>query len=128
VTSPKVIRVLRREGRSRRRGPTGEVGLVERNRSFEIVWVRKDQEVIDPDWFSQRVVDCLAVIQGRMRIEFANPRWRPRELGPGDVLVLPPSTRCRAYRWPRSSRRATVFLAIYPTRQRRAPRSQKTRT
>jgi hypothetical protein len=28
----------------------------------------------------------------------------------GDVLVLPPDTACRAYRWPRDSKQAAVFL------------------
>jgi hypothetical protein len=32
----------------------------------------------------------------------------------GDLLVLPANTRCRAYRWPRDSRTAAVFLAVYP--------------
>lgn len=29
-------------------------------------------------------------------------------------MVLPANTRCRAYRWPRDSRAATVFLAVCP--------------
>jgi hypothetical protein len=30
-------------------------------------------------------------------------------------IVLPPNTRCRAYRWPRDQREASIFLAVYPT-------------
>lgn len=33
---------------------------------------------------------------------------------PGDMLILPAQTACRAYRWPREAEQATIFLAIYP--------------
>jgi len=117
---PAIVRVLRREGRNLRRRPTGEVGLVHRHASFEVVWVRKQGERVDPRWFSSPEVDLLIVVQGRLRVEFAEGPPAPRTLGVGDVLVLPPNVRCRAYRWPRTARRATVFLAVYP-RKGRAP-------
>jgi ribosomal protein L16 Arg81 hydroxylase len=34
-------------------------------------------------------------------------------MAPGDLLVLPPGVRCRAYRWPRDAAQATLFLAAY---------------
>ncbi len=111
---PKVLRSLRREGSGRRTSATGEVGRVFRGAGFEVVWVYKRGEKIDSNWFSLRVVDLLAVVRGRLRVEFADRHTRSRILGVGDVLVLPPQTRCRAYRWPRDSRGPTVFLAIYP--------------
>jgi len=111
---PRVVRALRREGRWLHRGPTGEVGTIHRQSSFEVVWVRKEREAIDPRWFEMSVVDVLVVVQGRLRVDFEDQKWRSRVLGPGDALVLPPGTKCRAYRWPRRSRRATIFVAIYP--------------
>jgi hypothetical protein len=71
-------------------------------------------EAIDPDWFESQRVDLLIVVAGRLRVDFERWREPSRVLGVGDVLVLPPRTKCRAYRWPRTSRRATVFLAVYP--------------
>ncbi len=116
---PRTYRTLRHEGSVRHASATGEVGQLVRTAGFEVVWVYKRGEVIDPNWFSLPTVDVLAVVRGRLRVEFADQREPPRILGVGDVLVLPPRTRCRAYRWPRSARTATVFLAIYPIRRRR---------
>ena len=110
---PRFVRVFRQEGTARRTSPTGSVGRVFRGSGFEVVWVRKKGEEIDDRWFSQSGVDVLAVLTGRLKVEFPGTT-RTRVLGPGDVMVLPPRARCRAYRWPRSSRRATIFLAIYP--------------
>ena len=44
-----------------------------------------------------------------------------RVLSVGDVLVLPPGLRCRAYRWPRDASQATVFVAAYPDGPDHAP-------
>lgn len=41
-------------------------------------------------------VDLLVVLQGQLRIEFAHPDFPPYLLQPGDVLVLPARTACRA--------------------------------
>jgi len=30
------------------------------------------------------------------------------------LLVLPPDTHCRAYRWPREAEEATIFFTVYP--------------
>ena len=112
---PLVLRTLKREGTRVREGPTGEVGTIYRGQGLEVVWVRKEGEMIDPHWFMSRRVDVLMVVQGRLRVEFSKRHSPTAILGVGDVLVLPPGTKCRAYRWPRSSRRATVFLAACPT-------------
>jgi len=92
------------------------VGTVFSGEGIEVVWVRKAGERIDPEWFVPESVDLLTVLRGRLRVEFKDRRWRTRVLEPGDVLVLPRSTACRAYRWPRTSRAPTVFLATYPKR------------
>lgn len=112
---PRILRSLKREGTRLRKGPTGEVGTIFRGEGLEVVWVRKEGERIDPNWFVSRRVDVLMVVRGRLRVEFSEGSSPSSVLGVGDVLVLPPGTKCRAYRWPRKSRRATVFLAAYPT-------------
>jgi hypothetical protein len=106
------------------------VGTLFRDSRFELVWVRKQGESIDPDWFSYPEVDLLMVVQGKLRVEFADAGQRPRVLGVGKVLVLPPGSKCRAFRWPRSARRPTVFLAVYPVlpRSRGARRHLPART
>ena len=120
LRSPVVLRTYRREGGPRHRSATGEVGEILSASRIEVVWVRKHREAVDPHWFSLPTVDVLIIVRGRLRVEFADSRWKPRVLGVGDVLVLPPRTKCRAYRWPRSSRGPTIFVAAYPT-QRRPP-------
>ncbi|HZY93173.1 MAG TPA: hypothetical protein VFG07_10450 [Thermoplasmata archaeon] len=120
--SPRVFRSLQQEALHRRDSPTGTVGRLFRGSGMELVWVRKQGEEVDPHWFSSRAVDILIVVQGRLRVDFSDHRFPSRTLAPGDVLVLPPRTSCRGYRWPRASRRATVFLAVYPSRGRRRGR------
>jgi hypothetical protein len=90
------------------------VGTLFRGEGIEAVWVAKQDEVIDPDWFTQRAVDLILVLQGELRVEFAQAECPPVVLGAGDLLVLPPNTRCRAYRWPRDRQEATMFFAVYP--------------
>ena len=70
--------------------------------------------MIDAEWFSQPTVDLLIVPQGQLRVEFEQTHQASVVLGPGELLVLPPHTRCRAYRWPRDRQEATIFLAVYP--------------
>jgi quercetin dioxygenase-like cupin family protein len=77
--------------------------------------VKKQGEEIDPDWFSQPMVDLILVVQGKLKMEFERSDLPPCVLEPGDMIVLPPNTRCRCYSWPRESESATVFLAVYPT-------------
>lgn len=47
-------------------------------------------------------------------MEFERDDLESQVLETGDMIVLPPKTRCRAYRWPRQDDKATVFLAVYP--------------
>jgi uncharacterized RmlC-like cupin family protein len=111
---PLIYRVLKREANGIRKTRFGAVGNLFRGDGIEVVWVSKQNEAVDPNWFSQEKVDLIAVVQGKLRVDYAR-RLKSRILGPGDLLVLPPKTRCRAYRWPRSAKKATVFLAIYPS-------------
>jgi hypothetical protein len=94
--------------------PFGAVGTLFSGASIEAVWVSKHQEAIDPDWFSQPTVDLILVVQGQLHVEFADPATPSVTLQPGDMLILPPQTACRAYRWPRDAAEPTIFLAVYP--------------
>ena len=93
--------------------PYGHVGRIYSDERIEAVWIRKQDEAIDPDWFSQPMVDLILVIQGQMKFEFEGDQ-EDEVVNQGDVLVLPGNTRCKAYRWPRESTEAAVFVAIYP--------------
>jgi hypothetical protein len=92
--------------------PHGSVGTILDCDSTEVVWVCKQDEDIDPGWFSQPDTDVLCVAAGQLRAEFKAEPSTTLTLPPGDVLDLPPNTACRAYRWPRDSKQAAVFLAV----------------
>jgi quercetin dioxygenase-like cupin family protein len=115
VDVPRIFRILESDALEVRDTPFGSVGKVFRGQGIEVVWVRKQDEAVDPDWFSQPMLDLLLVVQGKLKVEFERPDLEPCILGPGDLLVLPPNTRCRGYRWPREAAEATVFVAVYPT-------------
>ena len=114
---PHVFRIPQNEALGIRHTPFGSVGTLFSGQGIEAVWVRKEGEAIDPDWFSQPVVDLILVVQGCLKVEFERPDLEPRTLERGDLLVLPPQTRCRAYRWPRDAKEAAVFVAVYPSRE-----------
>jgi hypothetical protein len=113
---PHVFHLLQGEALDIHHSPTGHVGRVFCGEGLEAVWVAKQQEVIDAAWFSQPTVDLLIILQGQLRVEFEQAQQASVVLFPGDLLVLPPRTRCRAYRWPRDRQEATIFLAVYPLR------------
>lgn len=113
-TEPQVFHLLRQDAVDIRSAAAGDVGTLYQGGGIEAVWVAKQDEIIDPDWFSQRSTDLILVVQGELRVEFAQPDRPPLVLGTGDLLVLPPNTRCRAYRWPRERAEATIFFAVYP--------------
>jgi hypothetical protein len=109
-----VFNVLRGEASQVRSTPFGDVGTVFSGQGIELAWVSKLGEPVDDDWFSSEEIDLILVVQGQLKFEFESPGLPDRLLGVGEVLVLPPGTRCRAYRWPRDARDATIFLAAYP--------------
>jgi uncharacterized protein YjlB len=109
-----VFNVLRGEATEVRSVPFGDVGTVYSGQGIEMVWVSKLAEAIDANWFSSLAVDLILVVQGQLKFEFESPDQADRVLSVGDVLVLPPGMRCRAYRWPRDASEATVFVAAYP--------------
>ena len=94
--------------------PYGSVGRIFSGEGLEAVWVKKEAEEIDPSWFEQPMVDLILVVQGQLKVEFEREDLDKRLLGPGEMLVLPANTRCRAYRWPREAKIGTIFLAVYP--------------
>jgi len=113
-TGPRVFHCLDNDALEIKSTPYGSVGKVYGDGRIEAVWVRKQAEQIDPGWFSQAEVDLLLVLHGRLMVEFAQPGQPNRVLEPGDLLILPPGTRCRAYHWPRESAEPTIFFAVYP--------------
>ncbi len=110
----RVYNVLRGEAEQVRSTPYGAVGSVFSGSGVELVWVSKQDEPIDEGWFSSDQIDLILVLQGQLRFEFEAAGRADLVLGPGDVIVLPASERCRAYRWPRDASEATVFVAAYP--------------
>jgi uncharacterized protein YjlB len=112
---PRLYRIFQSEAGSVRSALFGEVGKIFSGSGMEVVWVSKQGEEIDPDWFVSAQHDVLVVIQGRLKVEFESAAHNDLVLEVGDALVLPPACRCRAYRWPRESQEAAVFLAAYPT-------------
>jgi uncharacterized protein YjlB len=105
------------QARAVRSTPFGAVGTVYSGQGIEMVWVSKRAEPIDQNWFSSDRVDLILVVRGQLKFEFESPGQPDRVLSAGEVLVLPAGQRCRAYRWPRDRREATVFVAAYPTGQ-----------
>jgi hypothetical protein len=112
-----VFNVVLGQAREIRSTPFGDVGTVFSGHGIEMVWVSKLAEPIDQNWFSSDRVDLILVVQGQLKFEFESPGQSDRVLSAGEVLVLPAGQRCRAYRWPRDRREATVFVAAYPTGQ-----------
>lgn len=115
--TPRVFHVLGGDAVAVRPSSTGTVGTVFSGCGIELVWVAKQDEAIDREWFTQGTVDLLVILQGQLRVELEQQEIGPLELNPGDLLLLPPNVRCRAYRWPRDRQEATIFLAVYPTNQ-----------
>lgn len=111
---PRVFNVLAGQASEIHDSPYGSVGVVFSGDGIEAEWISKQNEEKDPNWFSQRNVDLILVLQGMLRIEFADPSFETLDLKPGDVLVVPPKTRCRAYHWPPEANQATIFFATYP--------------
>ena len=112
-----VFNVLRGEASRIRSTPFGDVGTVFSGQGIELVWVSKLGEPVDQNWFRADDVDLILVVQGQLKFEFESPVLPDRVLGVGEVIILPPGERCRAYRWPREASEATIFVAAYPTGQ-----------
>lgn len=111
-----VFNVLRGEAASLSTSPFGAVGTLYSGEGIELVWVSKQGESVDEDWFCSADVDLILVVQGQLKFEFERQGLADRVLDVGDVLILPAGERCRAYRWPRDAPGATVFVAAYPVR------------
>ncbi len=88
--------------------------IVHSGEGIEVVWVSKQAEQLDPDWFLTETADPLLVIQGLLRVEFddtplpgADTRARPAARSPGTDLLprLPLAAEAEG---------ATIFLAGYP--------------
>ncbi|HLJ68928.1 MAG TPA: hypothetical protein VKX16_16365 [Chloroflexota bacterium] len=114
VHHPRVFDILDGQASDTRDTPYGVVGMVHSDEGIEAVWVRKQDEAVDPEWFSQQMVDLILLLQGQLRVEFVDPKLPDLTMQPGQVLVLPAGIECRAYRWPRDAVQPTIFFAAYP--------------
>ncbi len=117
ITKPQILNIFSGEGLEIRQSAFGRVGKLFSGEGVEVVWIKKEGDEIDPDWFSQPMVDLILVVQGKLKMEFERDDLEPRVLESGDMIILPPETRCRAYHWPREDEGATVFLAVYPAQE-----------
>ena len=115
ITQPQVFNLFKDDALEISRSPYGSVGRMFTGEGLEAVWVKKEAEDVDPGWFSQPVVDLILVVKGQLMVEYEQPGFVSRILKPGELLILPPKTRCRAYRWPREAIEGTIFLAVYPS-------------
>lgn len=113
---PQIFNILHGDALEISHSSFGDVGKIFNRAGIEAVWVKKQAEEIDPDWFSQPMVDLILVVQGRLKMEFERTDLEACVLEPGNMMILPANTSCRAYRWPRDAQNATVFLAVYPVR------------
>jgi hypothetical protein len=59
----------------------------------------------------------MIVVHGAIRFEFDVPDETAQVVSAGQVLVLPPNTRCRAYSWPRDRDDPAIFVAVYPVHE-----------
>lgn len=111
---PRIFDIVGGEAEAVKETPYGNVGLVYAGAGIRAEWVSKRGEAVDPGWFSQDVVDLICVVQGELREEYERADISTQTVRAGQVLILPPGVRCRAYRWPREAQETTVFLAVYP--------------
>lgn len=118
--SARLVDLLGPERPAGRSTPYGSVWDVVSEHGLGAALIVKEGEEIDPGWFFPGVVDLLLCLRGRLRVEFADGAAPPLTMRAGQLLVIEPGTRCRAYRWPRSSPRPAVFLAVYPEAARPA--------
>ncbi len=114
IDVPHIFNIILGQAEEIRPSNYGSVGTIFSGEGVEAVWVKKQAEQVDPDWFSQTTVDLILVVQGKLKVEYERADLADCVLGPGELLVLPANTHCRAYRWPREAAGATVFLAVYP--------------
>ncbi|MGA7672467.1 MAG: hypothetical protein WBW04_18735 [Nitrolancea sp.] len=114
-SDPRIVDLLNGEAEETWSTAFGKTGRVYADERIEAVWVSKEREQIDPAWFSQDTVDLLVLLQGQLRVEFAEESHPGSIMSPGQMLILPAGGKCRAYRWPRESETPAVFLAVYPS-------------
>ena len=114
IDKPRIFQIFSEDALEIHQSPFGSVGKLFSGEGIEAVWVKKQNEEIDPNWFFQPMVDLILVLKGRLKVEFERQDLFFCVLEPGNLLVLPPDTCCRAYHWPPESEEAAVFLAVYP--------------
>ncbi|MGD8750912.1 MAG: hypothetical protein PVG14_05790 [Anaerolineales bacterium] len=70
MTQIQTFNLLEAEALEVKETPSGRVGLLHSGEGIEAVWVSKQDEAVDPDWFSQPKVDLILVLQGSLTALF----------------------------------------------------------
>jgi hypothetical protein len=74
---PRIFHIFEDNASGARDTPFGRAGNLFRDRFLEAVWVKKRNEEIASNWFSQEVVDLIVVLKGKLKIEYAQKIFPP---------------------------------------------------
>jgi mannose-6-phosphate isomerase-like protein (cupin superfamily) len=91
--------------------PYGTVEVLHAGPNLKVWRIEKDAEEVDPHLTSFPWEDFLFVVEGALKLEFADGEVVVLEAG--DWYVIPAGSEFRGYRWPRDGGRCT-FLAVTP--------------
>jgi mannose-6-phosphate isomerase-like protein (cupin superfamily) len=116
------VNLLSGEGLAWRETPYGRGAMVASQPGFEIVWIYKDQEPVDPSLITMEVDDVIVILQGGLKLELRAEDPQDVILGPGDAFTIPAGIPFRGYRYPRDQIEPTVFIAVYGKRGDRRDR------
>jgi hypothetical protein len=67
---PILFHIQREEALKIHHSSFGSVGKLFSGEGIEAGWVKKQSEEINPDWFSQPMVNLILVVQGKLKMEF----------------------------------------------------------
>ena len=107
------MNLLSGDGINWRESQYGRGAVVATQPGFEIFWIHKDQEAVDPSLLTMEVDDVLIVLQGELKLELRGDEPQDIVLGPGDMFTIPARVPFRGYRYPRDQVGPTVFIAVY---------------
>ena len=111
------MNLLSGEGITHHETPYGRVAVVASQPEFEVAWIYKEDEPVDPSLSTMEVDDVIVVLQGGLKLELRGEEPHDIVLGPGDVFTIPAGVPFRGYRYPREQTQPTIFLGIYRRRE-----------
>ena len=107
------MNLLSGEGLTWRETPYGRVAIVASHPGFEVAWIYKEQEPVDPSLSTMDVDDLIVVLQGGLKLELRANDPQDVVLDPGGAFTIPAGVPFRGYRYPRDQAEPTIFIAIY---------------